>query len=241
MSGEAQGPQATGERGPRLGTPRVHRRVTGSTSADARALASAGAPHGTLVTAAAQREGRGRQGRSWHAPPGSALLCSLVLRDPPELLPIAAAVAVAELAGPAAVLKWPNDVQLDGRKVAGILIEGRPQEGWAVLGIGVNVAVEVADLPPELRVSAGTLGLGPDAVEPVLERLLAGLEDWLARPGAQIVDAWRERDALLGQRIEWNGGRGVARGIDEHGHLRVLRDDGRHELLRAGEVHLAAP
>ena len=241
MSGETQGPPATGERGPRLGTPRVHRRVTGSTSADARALASAGAPHGTLVTAAAQREGRGRQGRSWHAPPGSALLCSLVLRDPPELLPIAAAVAVAELAGPAAVLKWPNDVQLDGRKVAGILIEGRPQEGWAVLGIGVNVAVEVTELPPELRERAGTLGLGPDAVEPVLERLLAGLEDWLARPGAQIVDAWRERDALLGQRIEWNGGRGVARGIDEHGHLRVLRDDGRHELLRAGEVHLAAP
>jgi BirA family biotin operon repressor/biotin-[acetyl-CoA-carboxylase] ligase len=239
MNGEAQGPQATGEPGPRLGTPRVHRRVTGSTSADARALASAGAPHGTLVTAAAQLEGRGRQGRSWHAPPGRALLCSLVLRDPPELLPIAAAVAVAELAGPAAVLKWPNDVQIDGRKVAGILIEGRPQEGWAVLGIGVNVAVEVAELPPELRERAGTLGLGPDAVEPALERLLAALGDWLSRPAAQIVDAWRERDALLGQRIEWNGGRGVGRGIDEHGHLRVLREDGRHELLRAGEVHLA--
>jgi len=244
MSGEdaaAPGHDGTArEPGPRLGTPRVHRRVTGSTSADARALAGAGAPHGTLVTAAAQSAGRGRQGRSWHAPPGRALLCSLVLRDPPALLPIAAAVAVAELAGPRTALKWPNDVQLDGRKVAGILVEGRPQEDWAVLGIGVNIAVEVADLPPELRESAGTLGLTPDAVEPALERLLALLEDWLARPGAQIVDAWRERDALLGERIEWSGGRGEARGIDEHGYLRVLLEDGRHELLGAGEVHLAA-
>ena len=241
MSGEAQAPAAPGERVPRLGTPRVHRRVTGSTSADARALAAAGAPHGTLVTADAQLEGRGRQGRSWHAPTGHALLCSLVLRNPPELLPIAAAVAVAELAGPAALLKWPNDVQLDGRKVAGILIEGRPQEGWAVLGIGVNVAVELTEFPPELRESAGTLGLGPDAVEPALARLLALLSDWLVAPGTEIVDAWRERDTLLGQPIEWNGGRGVARGIDEHGHLRVLREDGRHELLQAGEVHLATP
>ena len=241
MSVEVERPPPTSEGGSRLGTPRVHRRVTGSTSADARALAGAGAPHGTLVTAAAQREGRGRQGRSWHAPPGRALLCSLVLRDLPTLLPIAAAVAVAEFAGPDAVLKWPNDVQLGGRKVAGILIEGRPQEHWAVLGIGVNVAVDVAALPPELRESAGTLGLPPDAVEPALERLLAALQDWLARPGAQILDAWRERDALLGRHIEWNGGRGIARGIDERGHLRVLREDGRHELLRAGEVHLTAP
>ena len=237
MSDEA----ATSERAARLGTPRVHRRVTGSTSADARALAAAGAPHGTLVTAGAQRDGRGRQGRRWHTPPERALLCSLVLRDPPALLPIAAAVAVAELAGPGAVLKWPNDVQLEGRKVAGILIEGRPQEDWAVLGIGVNVAVDVAELPPELRESAGTLGLAPDALEPALERLLALLEAWLAAPGAQIVDAWRERDALLGQAIEWNGGRGTARGIDERGRLRVLREDGRHELLGAGEVHLIAP
>ena len=217
----------------------MHRRVTGSTSADARALATAGAPHGTLVSADEQREGRGRQGRRWHAPPGRALLCSLVLRDPPELLPIVAGVAVAELAGPDALLKWPNDVQLGGRKVAGILVEGRPQEGWAVLGIGVNVAVDPAELPPELRESAGTLGLAPDAVEPALARLLALLEHWCSRPDAQIVEAWRARDALAGRPIEWNGGRGVARGIDERGHLRVRRDDGRHELLGAGEVHLS--
>jgi len=239
MNGEGAGAHDRGA--PRLGTPRVHRRVTGSTSADARALAAAGAPHGTLVTAAEQRDGRGRQGRRWHAPPGRALLCSLVLREPPALLPIAAAVAVAALAGPDAALKWPNDVQLGARKVAGILVEGRPQEGWAVLGIGVNVAVALEELPPELRESAGTLGLSPDALEPALAQLLALLQDWLARPDAEIVDAWRARDALLGHAIEWDGGRGIARGIDERGHLRVLREDGRTELLWAGEVHLAAP
>jgi BirA family transcriptional regulator, biotin operon repressor / biotin---[acetyl-CoA-carboxylase] ligase len=155
-----------------LGTPRLHLRATDSTNERARALAAAGAPHGTLVTAGEQRAGRGRQGRTWTAPPGRALLMSLVLRDWQPLLPLAAAVAVADVAGPAAAIKWPNDVLLDGRKVAGILVETRAQDGWAVLGIGVNVAVRIADLPGELRERAGTLGLEPAAVEPTLAALL---------------------------------------------------------------------
>jgi len=72
---------------------------------------------------------------------------SLVLRRPRRLLPLAAAVAVADASGAAAAIKWPNDVLVDGRKVAGILAEGRPQEGWAVVGVGLNVAVRIADLP----------------------------------------------------------------------------------------------
>ena len=225
----------------RLGTPRVHRRVTGSTSDDARALAIAGAPHGTLVTALEQRDGHGRQGRRWLAPPGQALLLTLVLRETPALLPLAAAVAVAELAGAGAQVKWPNDVLLDGRKVSGILVEGRLQEGWALLGIGVNVALVLDELPVELRESAGTLGLGPAAIEPSLTRLLVLLEDWLARSDAEVRDAWRGRDALAGRVVEWNGGRGVALGIDDRGHLLVRRDDdGRDEALNAGEVHLRA-
>src|SRR3954467_1525943 len=128
-----------------LGTPRLHLRVTDSTSDRARELAGAGAPHGTLVTAAEQTAGRGRQGRTWSAPPGRALLMSLVLREWPRLLPLAAALAVAEVAGEATTLKWPNDVLLDSRKVAGILVEGRPQEGWMVLGIGLNVALAPDD------------------------------------------------------------------------------------------------
>ena len=222
----------------KLGTPRIHRRSTGSTSLDARALALAGAPHGTLVTALQQHDGRGRQGRRWHAPPGGALLCSLVLRDPPPLLAIIAGVAVAELVGPEAMLKWPNDVLAGGRKVAGILIEGRPQEAWAVLGIGVNVALGLDELPVELRDSAGTLGLDADAIEPLLARLLELLEHSLARPPADVLAAWRERDALLGLELRWRDGSGTGAGIDEQGRLIVALADGSDRALDAGEVHL---
>jgi BirA family biotin operon repressor/biotin-[acetyl-CoA-carboxylase] ligase len=224
-----------------LGHPRVHHRVTGSTSVDARALVKAGAPHGTLVTAADQREGRGRQGRRWVAPPGSALLCSLVLRDPPALLSLAAGVAVAELVGPQAEIKWPNDVLLDQRKVSGILVEGRPQEHWAILGIGVNVAVALDQLPDELRGSAGTLGLGPGAIEPMLARLLELLEHWLGRSPTEVLGAWRERDALRDLPIEWDTGRGIAAGVDHRGRLLARLEDGREAVLAAGEVHLRAP
>jgi BirA family biotin operon repressor/biotin-[acetyl-CoA-carboxylase] ligase len=223
-----------------LGHPRVHHRVTGSTSVDARALANAGAPHGTLVTASEQREGRGRHGRRWVAPPGSALLCSLVLREPTVLLSLAAGVAVAELVGPGAAIKWPNDVLSEGRKVSGILVEGRPQERWAILGIGVNVAVVLDQLPAELRDSAGTLGLGREAIEPTLARLLALLERWLGESPTEVLGAWRERDALRGSPIAWDAGRGIAAGVDDHGRLLARLEDGREAALQAGEVHLLA-
>src|SRR4051794_5795745 len=155
-----------------LGRPRYHLRATDSTNERARALAVAGAPHGTLVTAAEQSAGRGRQGRTWSAPAGHALLLSLIVRDPPRLLPLIAAVAVAQTAGRDARIKRPNDVELGGRRVAGILAEGRPQEHWGVLGIGVNVAVRLEDLPPELHETAATMGRGPGDVEGVMRQLL---------------------------------------------------------------------
>lgn len=259
-----------------LGHPRVHLRVTGSTNERARELAAAGAPHGTLVTAGLQTAGRGRQGRSWSAPPGRALLCSLILRDPPPLLPLRAGVAVAELvdaatelaasaaglaaasaaeliaapplpaASPiaarppaAAQVKWPNDVLVDGRKVAGILVEGRPQEGWVVLGVGLNVALRPSDLEPELRDRAGSLGLGPDAIEPVLTSLLEVLERWLAAEPGTVLAALRERDALRGRAVAWADGEGTAVGIDDEGRLQVDTVAGR-VALSAGEVHLHA-
>src|ERR1700730_17372646 len=163
-----------------LGCPRLHLRSTTSTNDRARELAIAGAPHGMLVTADEQTAGRGRMGRSWTAPAGTSLLMSLVLRDAPAPLPLLAAVAVCDVAGPAVRVKWPNDIVVqDGeqlRKLAGILTEGRPQEGWAVLGIGVNVATRLQDLPPELQGTAATLGLPADAIEPTLAGLLAALE-----------------------------------------------------------------
>ena len=215
----------------------MHFRKVGSTNEHARALAARGAPHGTLVTAREQTAGRGRQGRTWTAPPGRALLCSLLLRDPPRLVPLAAGVAVAEVVGERAGVKWPNDVLLEGRKVAGILVEGRPQEDWAVLGIGLNVAVREADLPPELRERAGSLGLSVGDVEPTLSRLLDRLEHWLeAKPDA-VLDALRRRDALLGRQVRWAGGAGEAAGVDGDGRLVVSTVDGQ-VTLEAGEVHL---
>ena len=224
-----------------LGTPRLHLRETTSTNDRARALAAAGAPHGTLVTAAAQTAGRGRQGRRWSAPPGRALLMSVVLRDPRRLLPLAAGVAVADAVGADARIKWPNDVQLGGRKLAGILAEGRPYEGWAVLGVGLNVAVRAADLPVELRDTAATLGLEPADVEPVLAGVLTALDRALALDDAALLDAWRARDALLGREIAWASGRGRALGVDAGGRLVVELAGGERTALEAGEVHLRPP
>ena len=221
-----------------LGTPHLHLRATSSTSDRARALAQAGASHGTLVTADSQSSGRGRQGRSWSAPAGSSLLMSVVLRDPPDLLPLAAGVAVARVCGEDARIKWPNDVLLEDRKVAGILAEGRPQEGWAVLGIGMNVALDVADLPPELHATAATLGLTPADISAVLDRLLRELETTLALDDATLLAAYREVDGLRGREISWTGGTGVAAGIDGSGRLVVDLPSGGQTALEAGEVHL---
>jgi BirA family biotin operon repressor/biotin-[acetyl-CoA-carboxylase] ligase len=222
----------------RLGRPRLHLRETGSTNDRARALAAAGAPHGTLVTAREQTAGRGRYGRTWVGPPGHALLMSLVLRELDPLLPLRAGLAVADLAGDAARVKWPNDVWVDGRKVAGILAEARVQSGLAVLGIGVNVAVDLAQLPDELQQTAGTLGRRPDELEDALAELLRALERRLAEPAAESLDALRARDALLGRPVSWDGGQGTAAGIDDAGSLLVRLRDGREITLNAGEVVL---
>jgi BirA family biotin operon repressor/biotin-[acetyl-CoA-carboxylase] ligase len=223
-----------------LGHPRLHLRETDSTNERARELAEAGAPHGTLVTAGVQTAGRGRQGRRWEAPAGTALLCSLLVRRFDELLSLRAGLAVADVAGGEALVKWPNDVLLDGRKVAGILVEGRPQDGWAAVGIGINVAVDVAALGAELSERAGTLGRPRSALEPTLAELLGALERWLDAPADEALAALRARDALLGQAVSWSGGSGVGAGIDASGALRVRLASGEERVLSAGEVHFGA-
>ncbi|MFM8560934.1 MAG: biotin--[acetyl-CoA-carboxylase] ligase [Solirubrobacterales bacterium] len=226
-----------------LGRPHLHLRQAGSTPEHARGLAAGGAPPGTLVTASFQGAGRGRQGRSWEAPAGSSLLMSLVLREPSDLLPLAAGVAVARACGPQAQVKWPNDVVVAGedgglRKLAGILAEGRPQEGWAVLGIGLNVAVELEELPPELQGTAATLGLRPADVPEVRERVLAELDAVMGLQDAALLEAWRERDALLGREVDAGPVAGVAAGVDGAGRLVLELEGGGQTALDAGEVHL---
>jgi BirA family transcriptional regulator, biotin operon repressor / biotin---[acetyl-CoA-carboxylase] ligase len=213
-----------------IGRPRVHHRVTDSTNERARALAAAGAPHGTLVTAGEQTAGRGRQGREWLAAPGDALLASIILRSSTDALPLAAAVAVCEALPVEAAIKWPNDIWVERAKVAGILVEARPQEGWAVLGIGVNVR----DAPPLEHVASLRSAIG---VEELLQRLLSALDGWLSRPLPEVLAAWRSRDALLGEQVRWQNGSGKGVGIDEGGALLVDTDSGR-VALQAGEVHL---
>ena len=220
-----------------IGTPRVHHRRTDSTNERAKELAAAGAPHGTLVTADEQSAGRGRQGRVWTAPAGSAVLMSLVVRELDELLPITAAVAICEALPAEAAIKWPNDVWIGRRKLAGILVEGRPQEGWAVLGVGLNVTTD--SFPRELAETATSLRLAGVETTPgqVLDALLPSLDAWLGAPPDAVLPAWRDRDALKGERVRWSGGEGVAAGIDDSGSLLVDTHDGR-VTLDAGEVHL---
>jgi BirA family biotin operon repressor/biotin-[acetyl-CoA-carboxylase] ligase len=242
----------------------VHLRRTGSTNERARELAFAGAPHGTLVSAGEQTAGRGRQGRRWIAPAGSSLLASLLLREVPPLLPLIAAVAVCDVVGASARIKWPNDVVLETpaagegaglAKLGGILIEGRSQSSWAVLGIGLNVALRIDQMPAELRPGAGagatsglpaaTLGLEPADVAPMLAGLIDALVLRLAEPKQATLQAWRARDALRGREIAWGGPvggeplrRGRAEGIDDTGRLLVALADGSRETVAAGEVHL---
>ena len=220
-----------------IGHPRVHYRSTDSTNERARELASRGAPHGTLVTADEQTTGRGRQGRAWIASRGSAVLMSLVLRRINGALPLAAAVAVCEALPLRALIKWPNDIWIGRRKVAGILVEGRPLEGWGVLGIGVNVST--LDFPAELEDVATSLrreGLN-SGNEEVLTSLLVSLDRWLERPTPEVLAAWRTRDALRGEAVHWPGGSGQAAGVDDSGALLVDTASGRI-ALDAGEVHL---
>ncbi|MFN2617188.1 MAG: biotin--[acetyl-CoA-carboxylase] ligase [Thermoleophilaceae bacterium] len=233
-----------------IGSPRIHWRVIDSTNERAKTAAAAGAPHGTLVTTDEQTAGRGRQGRVWTAPPGSSLLMSLLLRGLEErhaMLPLGAAVGVCEacesLTGVECAIKWPNDVWIGGRKVAGILLEGRPQEGWTVLGIGLNVSTRAADFPAELRDTATSLAAAAGAPSPGPEVALRAVVPALARrldaPAESVLTAWRERDALRGSGVRWNGGHGLAAGVDESGALLVETDSGR-VALDAGEVHLLA-
>ena len=148
-----------------FGSPHRHYRVTDSTNSRARELIEAGAPGGTVVTAREQTAGRGRQGRVWTAPEGKALLYSGILRPLDErhlLLPLSVPLAVCAAAeelrpGAVCMVKWPNDVWLEGRKLAGILIEAKPQEGWAVIGVGLNLLIAPDEFPPDLRQPAVSL------------------------------------------------------------------------------------
>lgn len=244
-----------------FGSPHRHYRRTDSTNTRARELAAAGAPHGTIVTAGEQSAGRGRQGRAWTAPADKALLYSAIVRpleDHHTMLPLAVPLAVCEAAeqlNPSldCKVKWPNDIHVEGRKLAGVLIEARPQDGWAVIGIGLNLTIEPHEFPPDLRDratsifaadqrtggrgSAGPFPLlsgGPPPAGPLNQRL----NQWIQAEPNEVLEEWRQRDALKGRKVAWEGGSGVADGIDDRGYLVVVTTGGDRIAVGAGEVHL---
>jgi len=233
-----------------FGAPRLHYRLTDSTNERARELAAAGAASGTIVTAGEQTAGRGRRGRQWTAPPGKAVLCSAVLTPLDArhaLLPLAAPLAVCEAVESLAPLrcrvKWPNDVWVDERKLAGVLIEAQPP-AWAVIGVGLNVSIEPDEFPSDLRRPATSIGHGV-STEEALAALCRQLDEWVEADRARILADFRERDALRGREISWVGaggeggdGSGVADGIDDRGNLSVVSGEGERLSLGSGEVTL---
>ena len=240
----------------RFGQPHRHFRRTDSTNERAKELALAAAPGGLVVTADEQSAGRGRRGNPWFAPPGACLLYSALMReyepDVSPLLPLAIPLAVCEAAEKVAPVrcrvKWPNDVWIDERKLAGVLVEARPEEGWAVIGVGLNVAVAPDEFPSELRETATSLvpteaegGRAPGGARSLgaaLASLNEALSGWAEAGRDQVLEAYRTRDALCGREISWDGGAGTAKEIDEHGHLVVETPAGDEVALGAGEVHL---
>jgi len=231
-----------------FGSPHLHLRLADSTNEHGRRLAEAGAPSGTVITATEQSAGRGRRGRVWSAPPGRALLYSAILR-PLELdhvlLPLSVPIAVCEAveaAGAAgARIKWPNDVWLGEAKVAGVLIEARPPE-WAVIGIGVNVAIEPGEFPEDLRWPATSIESGA-GVATVRDLVSEALDRWVAAPEREVLAEFERRDALRGREVGWESagiepGIGTAAGIDARGNLVVERATGERVALGSGEVSL---
>jgi BirA family biotin operon repressor/biotin-[acetyl-CoA-carboxylase] ligase len=225
----------------RLGSPRTDVESCESTQA----LLDASMPEGALVVADHQIAGRGRLGRSWEAPPGKAILCSLLLKPSPDRdarqLSLVAGVGVAdaleERTGLAVQLKWPNDVMLRRRKVAGCLAEAR--DGAVVLGIGVNVNQSREELPEGAGSLLSLTGREWDREEvlsSLLQHLAGRYEDWLADGLDAVYEGLAPRDFLRGRHVSVNGTSGVAAKIDRTGRLEIEVGHGKIVTVESGEV-----
>jgi BirA family biotin operon repressor/biotin-[acetyl-CoA-carboxylase] ligase len=229
---------------------------TGSTNDVAREQARRGAKAGFVVAAARQTRGRGRLGRSWESPEARGLYVSILLR--PELAAadagrltvlasVAAVDAVETVSGRRPGIKWPNDLVMGGRKLAGLLIEteqGRDRGlAYAVIGLGVNVRQRVDDFSEELRHLATSLYLETGQLyrrADVLVALLHALEERLRKPFAEVREAWAASSLTLGQQVSLTTARGLrqgqALGLDESGALLLRNDAGEVEAVTAGDM-----
>jgi len=241
--------------GARIGKHIIYHPTLESTNALGRALLRAGAVDGAVVVTDDQTQGRGRHGRHWVAPPASGLAVSVLLRPDPDFplytYSMAAALAADDVVraavGDRCTLKWPNDVLVDGAKVAGILLEIESVAGaWAVvagIGLNVNATPDVANATS----LAAAQGMPMVERERVLIDLLAALEERLdsavSAPDT-LVQVWRDRLETLGQRVrvqvaDTDVVEGVAVDVDAEGALLVRADDGTIHTLHAGDVTLS--
>ena len=226
-----------------------------STMDEAARLAEEGAGEGTVVIAERQTAGRGRQGRSWVSQPGN-LLFSIVFRPEIDKLPyismiggVAVARAILKATGLSPKIKWPNDIMLDGKKAAGVLAESAIAGDtvcYAVLGLGINVALNVASSEEisSLATSLDSATGSPVDREFLLRQMLMELDDLyinLNRDESPLQE-WRQMLETTGRRVTATSGpnvhSGIATGVDDTGNLLLKLDDGRHITLTSGDVTL---
>ena len=234
----------------RFGKPYLYAVETESTQ---RLLSDSELAEGAVAVAEHQTAGRGRLGRDWSDAPGRALLCSVLLRPPPKhevaqlslVVGLAVAVALDELAGLDTQLKWPNDVLLHGRKLAGVLLERAGES--VVCGIGINVNQHAEELPGDTRLVPVSLRVATGRDHDrgaLLILLLEALEQryllWCDNGLRAVSPELEARDVLRGRRIQVGGVTGVADGIDQSGRLAVRLENGHRRLVSSGEVELVA-
>jgi BirA family biotin operon repressor/biotin-[acetyl-CoA-carboxylase] ligase len=228
-----------------------------STNTLAMGLAADGVPEGTVVIAETQTSGKGRLGRKWISPKGNLYL-SVVLRPnipihKAPLITLTGAVAVASAirttSGLEAGIKWPNDILISGKKVCGLLTEMSAEQDrirHIVLGIGVDVNMEMGELPPDVRSLSTTLAAEAGAKinrTALLQQVLRDLERWyqkfLANDG-DVLDEWKKLNITVGNRITVSGAgealNGLAQGVDSDGRLIMRLDNGTVRTLAAGDV-----
>jgi BirA family biotin operon repressor/biotin-[acetyl-CoA-carboxylase] ligase len=233
---------------------------TGSTNADAKALAESGSPHGTLVLTEVQTNGRGRRGHVWQSMEGTAISMSMICRPefPPEkasmltlVMGLAVSDAICSMTGLGAMIKWPNDIVIQNRKVAGILTEMSAEPDYiqyVIIGAGINVNTEQADFPEEIKETAGSLksvsGRSFSRAQ-LIEEILRYFEKYY-----EIFDRTLDLSGMMGHYNERLVSRekqvkilnpkttfeGISTGIDQEGNLLVKKTDGNIAKVSTGEV-----
>jgi BirA family biotin operon repressor/biotin-[acetyl-CoA-carboxylase] ligase len=215
---------------------RIHRYGT----VDSTMRIAAELPVGDVVIADEQTAGQGRHGHSWYSSAGAGLYCSIVL-EPAPLLTLALGLATAEAVGIPCDLRWPNDVMLGGKKLAGILVQ--LVDGKAVAGIGVNL--NQTEFPPELEATSLRLHTGKDTrPEAILNAMLAAVKTYIALSAEDVIRLFtRASSYAAGRRVIVNLPDGTIRGttcgLTPDGYLKLRKDDGTDTLILAGGVRAA--